>query len=129
MRKRTWQLAKPKAPPKPHVQDDVREAVSAQAALVVAEMKKRFRKPPKNTPINWPDDLLTRWHRDALYFVVVMRTPHGLPPTFETHAARMEHAGGGKFNLAVPMRRGWNTFKRKASPEECLTEIKQSVSF
>jgi hypothetical protein len=53
----------------------------------------RFRKPPKNPQINWADDLLTRWHRDALYFVVVMRTPHGHPPTFETHAARWSMLG------------------------------------
>ena len=35
----------------------------------------------------------------------------------------MEHAGDGKFNLAVPMRRGWNTIKRDSLPEECLKEI------
>jgi hypothetical protein len=123
VRKRTWQLAKPKPPPKPPVADDVRGRLDAQTAVVVAAMKKRFRKPKENSLINWADDLFTRWHRDALYFVIVMRTPHGFPPTFETHAARMEHAGNGRFNLAFPMRRGWNTFKRNASPEECLKEI------
>jgi len=56
-----------------------------------------------------------------------MRTPHDRPPTFESHVARMEHAGDGKFNLAVPMRRGWNTFKRDLSVEECLEEIPQMV--
>lgn len=39
----------------------------------------------------------------------------------------MEHAGGGKFNLAVPMRRGWNTFKKELTVEECLEEIPQIV--
>jgi hypothetical protein len=73
--------------------------------------------------------LFTRWHRDALYFVFVMRTPHGAPPTFETHAARMEHAGNGKFNLAFPMRRGWSTFKRELTVEECVKEIDESVYF
>ena len=127
MRGLTWQLTKPTPPP--HVPDKVREAVDAKAALVVAELKTQFRKPKKDALINWADDLFARWHRDALYFVVVMRTPHGDPPTFETHAARMEHAGDGKFNLAVPMRRGWNTFKRNASPEECLKEISHSFYF
>ncbi len=117
----------PKPPPKPRVPDDVREAVDAQAALVVDALKKRFCKKPKNPQFNWCDDLFTRWHRDALYFVVIMRTPQGHPPTFETHAARMEHLGDGKFNLAVPMRRGWNTIMRDARPEECLKEIGQSV--
>jgi hypothetical protein len=73
--------------------------------------------------------LFTRWHREALYFVVVMRTPHGMPPTFETHIARMEHAGRGKFNLAYPMRRGWSTVRKNASPEECLDQIGKSGYF
>jgi hypothetical protein len=102
--------------------------VDDQAIPVVAILKKRSCKRPSKL-INWCDDIFTRWHRDALYFVVVMRTPHGFPPTFETHAARMEHAGDGKFNLAVPMRRGWNTIKRESTPEECLKEILGSVSF
>ena len=129
MRNRTWQQAKPKPPSKPHVADDVREAVNAQAAPVVAALKQRCCKRPKNPQFNRPDDLFARWHRDALYFVVVMRTPHGCPETFETHAARMEHAGNGKFNLAVPMRRGWNTVKCNASPGECLQEFAASFYF
>lgn len=122
-------MAKPKPLPKPPVAEEVRRAVDAQAAVVVARIKKRFRKPAGNTLINWADDLFTRWHREALYFVVVMKTPHGHPPTFETHIARMEHAGNGKFNLAFPMRRGWNTFTKHASPEECLKEIGRSGYF
>jgi len=107
----------------------VRKAVDAQAALVVATLKKRCCRKPKHPKFNWCDDIFTRWHSDAMYFVVVMRTPHGPPPTFETHAARMEHAGDGKFSLAVPMRRGWNTVKRAASPAECLNEIAELVYF
>ena len=52
-----------------------------------------------------------------------MRTARRPPATVEMHAARMEYAGAGKFNLAVPMRRGWNTFKRRATPEECVEEL------
>jgi hypothetical protein len=127
MRGRTWQRVSRNQPPKPHVPDDVRNAVDALATLVVGSLKKRCCKKPKNPQFNWCDDLFTRWHRDALYFVVVMRTPHGRPPTFETHAARMEHAGDGKFNLAVSMRRGWNTIKREATPDECLKYISEFV--
>ena len=96
---------------------------------MVAELKQRCCKKPKNLQFNWSDDLFTRWHRNALYLVLVMRTPHGRPPTFETHAARMEHAGGCMFNLAVPMRRGWNTVLRNASIEECLGEISELIYF
>lgn len=129
MRDRTWRPVNPKPPPKPKVADDILEAVDAQAAQVVAALKKRFCKKPKTPKFNWCDNIFTRWHRDALYFVAVMRTPQGRPPTFETHAARMEHVGNGKFNLAVPMRRGWNTVMRSATPEACLKEISESVYF
>jgi hypothetical protein len=129
MRGRTWQRAKPKSPPKPKVAGDVRDAIDAQVAPLVAALKKRCCTKPKHPTFNWPDDLFTRWHRNALYFVLVMRTPHGRPPTFETHAARMEYAGDGKFNLAVPMRRGWNTVKRNASPEECLEAVGDLIHF
>ena len=129
MPKRTWLPAKPKSIPKPKVPDELRASIDAAVAPVIAKLKKRYRKTPQNPQFNWPEDLFARWHRDALYFVVVMRTPHGRPPTFETHAARMEHVGGGKFNLAVPMRRGWNTFKNNATPEECLKEIAEFVCF
>jgi len=127
MRKRTWLPAKPKRPLKPQVPDDLKESILEDVAPIVADLKKRFCKRPKNPKFNWPDDLFVRWHRDSLYFVVIMRTPHDRPPTFESHVARMEHARNGKFNLAVPMRRGWNTFKRDLSVEECLKEIPQMV--
>ena len=127
MRQRTWLPNKPRPPARPKVLDAVREAVDAQAAITVAALKKRFRKKTRNPRFNWPDDLFTRWHRDALYFVVVMRTPSGRPPTLETHVARMEHVGHGKFNLAVPMRRGWNTVQRDATPEQCLRVICELV--
>jgi hypothetical protein len=125
--KRTWQRANSKPSSKPKIADDVRMAVDAQVALVVADLVKRYCKTPTNPQFNWCIDIFTRWHREALYFVAVMRTPHDRPPTFETHAARMQHAGDGKFDLAVPMRRGWNTVKQAASAEECLKEVSDLI--
>ena len=125
--RRTW-LPKRTSPPKPKVPDDVRAAVDALAAPVVAQLKRRFCKPqPKNPKFNWPEDVFVRWHRSALYFVAVMRTPHGLPPTFETHVARLQYAGNGKFDLAVPMRRGWNTFFPGQPAEQCLQKVAECV--
>jgi hypothetical protein len=110
------------------VPNEIRKAADLRAAPVVAKLKKRYCKIPKVPRFNWPEDLFTRWHGDALYFVVVMRTPNGLSPILEMHAARLEHAGAGKFNLAVPMRKGWNTILTNASVVECLTEIGESIS-
>jgi hypothetical protein len=107
----------------------VRAIVDPQVISLIEKLKKRYGKTPKHPLFNWPENLFTRWHRDALYFVVVMRTPHVRPPTFETHAARMEHAGAGKFNLAVPMRKGWNTIRKQASPEEYVEAISERVCF
>ena len=123
MRNRTWQPSLPKPTPKPHVPAELRAEVAAQAIRVVADLKRRHCKKPRVAEFNWPEDVFARWHREALYFVAVMRTPHGRPPTFETHVARMVHSGGGKFDVAVPMRRGWNTIGRRLSPRECLEEI------
>ncbi len=128
MRKRTWLPAKPKPPPIPAVPEDARESIDVQAKPLIASLKKRFCKKPKSPRFNWCADSFARWHHKSFYIVVVMRTPHGYPESFEIHAARMQHAGKGKFNLAVPMRRGWNTFLEKASPEECLEEIDRSVT-
>ncbi len=124
-RTRVWQLARPKRPRHP-VTEDLRDELEAQGAEVAAGLKKRFEGPPRGRRWNWAEDVFVRWHRDALYFVVVMRTPHGFPETFEIHAARMEHAGGGKFDMAIPMRRGWNTLLRKASPEECFAKVRET---
>lgn len=127
MRNRVWRQTPAKPPPKPKVPEDLKASILEDVAPIIADLNRRFCKRPKNPQFNWPDDLFVRWHRDALYFLVVMRTPHDRPPTFESHVARMEHAGDGKFNLAVPMRRGWNTFKKGLSVEECLEEIPQMV--
>lgn len=89
------------------------------AAKVVSQLKRRCKK-PKNSNFNWPEDVFVRWHREALYFVAVIRTPHDRPPTFETHVGRLEHVGNGKFNFAVPARRGWITVIENESDENCL---------
>lgn len=120
--RRTWLPDSP-SPPAARAPADLRAAVDALASPVVARLKRCYCLRPAGSLLNWPDDVFVRWHRSALYVVVVMRTPHGRPATFETHAARLQYAGDGKFDLAVPMRRGWNTLLRGAAPEQCLQEI------
>ncbi|WP_010585824.1 DUF3024 domain-containing protein [Schlesneria paludicola] len=102
--------------------------IEAQSAPIVAKLKKRYCKKPKNPQFNWPHDLFTRWHRDALHFVVIMRTGHDVPPELETHAARIQHVGDGKFDLAAPVRRGWMTIMKKITPEACLEEIQNTIT-
>jgi hypothetical protein len=125
---RSWVPAKAKPPQKQKVPDDVRELIDARTVQLVTWLK-RLCKRPDSPRLNWPDDIHTRWHRDALYVVVVMRTPHVRPPIFQFHAARMEHAGDGRFNVAVPIRRGWKTILRNSAPIECLKELELAVQF
>jgi hypothetical protein len=127
VRNRTWLPKKEKSPPRPKVSSEIKFSVEEQAAAVVASLKKRCCKGQRHENLNWCVDILVRWHRDALYFVALMQTPHGRPPTFQVNVARMEHVGNGKFNVAVPMRRGWNTVDRKLSPEECLEKIGELI--
>lgn len=129
MRGRSWLPANLKREPAPVVPTNVRASIDAQVGPVVAKLKRRILSKSRAASLNRPVDLFVRWHRNSLYLVLVLQTPHDRPETIETHLARMEHAGGGKFNLAVPMRRGWNTFQRKRTPEECLTEMSECIHF
>lgn len=127
MRKRIWQQAKLKAPPRPKLSGDEQSALMQRATATLENLKTRFCKTPKQPQFNWCHDIFLRWHRDALYFVALFRTPHGQPPEFEVHVARLEHAGDRKFNFAVPIRRGWNTIERGFSIEDALKEVENGV--
>ncbi len=123
MRGRTWQPPRPKPQLPPRVKADVRADVDTQIAPIITRLKRRICRKPKQSTFNWPDDLLTRWHRDALYVVVVMRTPHGLPPTFETRLARLKRLRNGRFDLAVPVRKGWSTIVANDTLNNCLLNL------
>src|SRR5436190_23804580 len=122
VKKKSWVSKTPKPTrPKPVIADELRQQIDLAATKVVAQLKRRCKK-PKSSTFNWPEDVFVHWHREALYFIVVMRTPHDRPPTFEVHIGRLEHVGNGRFNFAVPMGRGWITLIRDESAENCLTQ-------
>ena len=75
---------------------------------VLAELRSRIKKPHKPR-FNWVSHIAHHWHRGALYLSVAYQTPHGRPPSFTVNVARIQHAGSGSFDFALPMRRGWNT--------------------
>lgn len=128
MRGYTWAPAKPRRPVPPRLSDEARENLVAKIAPVLAALKKRFPK-KKDRIYNWPIDIFVRWHHDSLYFVGFMKTPHGQPPEFEYKAARFTPTSTGRFELAFPMRRGWNTFLKQASFEACLKGVREGVFF
>jgi hypothetical protein len=119
----TWQPVKPRPPVRPSVSSELQADILAQAEPVIAKLQKRLCNPPGEADVNWCERIFSRWHRGSLYFVGVMRTPHGRPPSFETHLVRMQYVGDGKFDVAFPMRRGWATASRALSVSDCLREI------
>lgn len=106
MRKRTWLPAKTKRQSKPKLTDDVRQVVEAQLPPIIAKLKQRHCQRPKYPQFNWPDDVFARWHRDALYFVVVMRTPHGGPATGKPMAWMISATP----NRVKPTSPGWGEY-------------------
>jgi len=127
MKSRTWAPKLIKPTPRPKIPADVRAAVDVKITAAIAGLKRRCAK-PKSPRFNWRSDVIARWHREALYIVAVMRTPHGRPPSFETHLGRIEHAGDGVFRLSLPMRRGWYTAFEDATLEECLSYLAKFAS-
>jgi hypothetical protein len=128
MRGYIWAPAEPKRPIPPRLSDEARKKLMVVISPVLAALKKKFPR-KKDRIYNWPIDVFIRWHQSTLYFVAVMKTPHGEPPTFECKVARLTPNSTGKFDLAFPMRRGWNTFVKQASLATCLKEIREGVFF
>lgn len=128
MRGYIWAPAKPRRTLPPKLADEAREKLEARISPLLADLKKKFPK-KKDRLFNWPIDIFVRWHKNSLYLVLVLKTPHGKPPTFETKIARITPTSTGKFELAFPMRRGWNTFLKQASLEACLKELREGIFF
>lgn len=125
MRKRNWQIVATQSP-KVKLTEDLRSTVEMQAQEIVKALNRQRRK-PKKPRWNWCESVFTRWHRGSLYFVAVMRTPHGRPESFESHLARLEYVGGEKFQVAFPMRRGWMCAMPDSSLEVCLNEVSRCL--
>ena len=72
-----------------------------QVSPVLVELKKRFPK-KQDRLFNWPIDIFVRWHQNSLYFVLVLKTQHGQPPTFESKVARMTPLAPASSNWRFP---------------------------
>ena len=128
-----WVYSPPK-PPKPAVPDDLRAAVEAKAKeLIETVLKPRHVKPPPKAPRwNYLTDITCKWHRGFFYFVSTYASPgpNALSPTFESPFARLEHVGGGRFNLAYMRHTGkWWEVLTGFSPEEALAAVRDDPWF
>lgn len=129
MTRKTW-LPTPKRPAaRPLVAEEVRDSIEAELSPLLAELRQRLRRSREGRRINQPIDVSAHWYRQALYLVVTYKSLHGRPETFDVKIARMEHVGEGKFQIGLPMRRGWNVHKDKLTPQQCIERIRECVFF
>ena len=129
MTRKTW-LPTPRRPAaRPPVSDEVRAAVDAEMSTVLVELRERLLRPRERLRVNQPVDVSAHWYRQALYLAVTYKTLYGRPETFDVKIARMEHVGEGKFQIGLPMRRGWNVHKDKLTPQECMQRVRECVVF
>jgi hypothetical protein len=119
MAKKTWvkKIPRKKAKPVAKISDTTKTQLDVAIDPVISQIRKRLLRRQK-AAINKVEEVLARWYRNALYVVVTRRTPHGRAPTFETLHARIHFVGDGKFDLALPIRKGWAVFKTGMSAEE-----------
>jgi hypothetical protein len=115
------------------VPEEVKAQVEAKAReLVEAVLKPQHVKPPKDGRFNYLIDISTRWHRSYFYFVSTYAStgPNALSPTFEAKFARLEHVGGGRFNLAYMRHTGqWWPVGTGLPLDRCLTAIRDDPIF
>src|SRR4051794_20902032 len=102
-KRKLWVYSPGKAA-KSTVPEEVKAQVEAKAReLVETVLKPQHVKPPPANPTStYLIDIATRWHGSYFYLVATYACPgpNALSPTFEAKFARMEYAGGGRFNLS-----------------------------
>jgi hypothetical protein len=93
---------------------------------------KHIQPPPEDPGFNYVIDLGTKWHGRYFYFVAAYACtgPNAISPTFETNFARLEHVGGGRFNLSYMRHTGkWHELFDGLTLDECLNSIRDDPWF
>ena len=93
---------------------------------------KHIQPPPKGHQLNYLVDITTKWLGSKCYFVSIYACPgpNALSPTFEAKFARLEHIGGGKFNLAFMRHTGkWVELFTGLPLDECLKAVAEDPWF
>ena len=123
----------PAKPSKSAVPEEIKAEVGLRAGELVEELKPRHVKPPPENPgFNYLIDITTKWHGSYFYFVSTYASPgpNALSPTFEEKFARLEHVGGGRFNLAYMRHTGqWWPVGGGLPLDRCLEAIRDDPLF
>jgi hypothetical protein len=132
-RNRVWASSTRKpSPPKPP--EALKQRVQEQGDRLVDEvLKQRFvREGPEHPGYNYVVNVFTRWFRSWFYLCAEWRSPSpdALSEGFETRFARLEYAGGDRFDLAFMRYTGeWITVYDSMTAEEALAAVRDDPFF
>lgn len=126
--RKIWMNVPPKAS-KPKVPESLKSVVKTKAEeFVQLFLKPHFiKEPPKDYQWNYIVDIFTKWYHRYFYFCSTWRSPgpNAISEYFEVRFARLDYAGGNKFNVAFMRYTGqWVEFMQDLSLDECIEEIK-----
>lgn len=127
MPRKSWMLA-PKRATSKSAPEQVKSFLKSQADDFVASKLKplHVREDNASREFNYIIDISTRWRGSYFYFCATYQCVGTgcISPTFETKFARMEHAGGNRFNLSYMRHTGkWIELFQGMSVDEALQEI------
>ena len=129
---KTW-VYSPAADPKAAVTDELKVEVERKANELLETLRPKYiEPPPKKAEFNYLIGLSTKWHGRYFYFVATYASPgrNAISPTFETNFARLEHVGGGRFDLSFLRHTGkWWPLLRGAALDECLSSVRDDPWF
>jgi hypothetical protein len=88
--------------------------------------------PPENPQFNYIVDIYGKWYHNYFYLCATYACPgpNATTSSFEAKMARLEYAGGGRFDLAFMRHTGqWVTIEYGLSVDECLAAIRDDPFF
>ena len=119
--------------PKAPLSASVKADLDAKAQKLVAVLKPRYVKPPRNDErFNYITDVGIKWLGSTLYFGATYACPGptAISPSFESKFARLEHVGDGRFALSYMRHTDkWFRLFPSLSVDECLDAIDKSWHF
>lgn len=131
--RKVWMLA-PAKKSKSTIPPTVKANLERKAKELIETVLKpqHVQPPPKDRDWNYITDIFTKWHGSYFYFcsTYACPSPNAIAPSFESKFARLEHIGGGRFNLAY-MRHTeqWWELHQGLSVDECLELIRDVGTF
>jgi hypothetical protein len=106
----------------------VKDEVETKAKQLIDKVLKpqHVQPPPEGSQSNYIIDISIQWLGSKCFFVSTYACPgpNAISPSFEEKFARMEHVGGGKFNLSFKRHTGqWVQLYDALSIDECMKAI------